>query len=358
MVRALKFPGPWPRALADAKPWKICLSESGQAIGLAESLKLAAMGFIARLFAISVITLLAGLSISANAAVSDSSINWANAKQYSFTQVIDHDHPEAGTFSQRYWIFSEYASGPGAPVLFYLGQEGSASSSPYSAKYAKELKAYIVIAEHRYYGDSSPVPDFSVENLRYLSVDQALRDFKAIQVDLQNTTLKDSKNWITLGGSYVGMLAAVYRAKWPDLVVGAIVSSAPLLFPDGNTSSDRFVAQVVLRHGSRKCLSEIQAAGKLLSQGAQDPAIEVENESIFSQATPLKSGDFIYATGTFLQDATPDQIAGFCKALDLSTETNPLKKIADALANQGSSSAAAAASSDEFIGSYFDKLSP
>jgi hypothetical protein len=33
-----------------------------------------------------------------------------------FQQYIDHDHPELGTFSQRYWYNSQYWSGPGAPV--------------------------------------------------------------------------------------------------------------------------------------------------------------------------------------------------------------------------------------------------
>jgi hypothetical protein len=35
-----------------------------------------------------------------------------------FQQYLDHDHPELGTFSQRYWYNDQYWSGPGAPVRF------------------------------------------------------------------------------------------------------------------------------------------------------------------------------------------------------------------------------------------------
>lgn len=35
-----------------------------------------------------------------------------------FQQYLDHDHPELGTFSQRYWYSDQYWSGPGAPVRF------------------------------------------------------------------------------------------------------------------------------------------------------------------------------------------------------------------------------------------------
>ena len=34
-----------------------------------------------------------------------------------FAQYIDHEHPELGTFSQRYWWSDEFWAGPGSPVL-------------------------------------------------------------------------------------------------------------------------------------------------------------------------------------------------------------------------------------------------
>ena len=35
-----------------------------------------------------------------------------------FEQLLDHDHPELGTFSQKYWYNSQYWAGPGSPVRF------------------------------------------------------------------------------------------------------------------------------------------------------------------------------------------------------------------------------------------------
>lgn len=34
-----------------------------------------------------------------------------------FEQYIDHEHPELGTFSQRYWWSDEFWAGPGSPVV-------------------------------------------------------------------------------------------------------------------------------------------------------------------------------------------------------------------------------------------------
>ena len=33
-----------------------------------------------------------------------------------FDQLLDHDHPELGTFPQKYWYNSQYWAGPGSPV--------------------------------------------------------------------------------------------------------------------------------------------------------------------------------------------------------------------------------------------------
>lgn len=68
----------------------------------------------------------------------------------------------------------------------------------------------------------------SVENLRFLTSEQALQDAAYfIEYLSSKLSLTDSK-WIVFGGSYSGSLAAWFRAKYPHLVVGAIASSAPV----------------------------------------------------------------------------------------------------------------------------------
>lgn len=71
--------------------------------------------------------------------------------------------------------------------------------------------------------------DVSVENLRYLTTEQALADI-AYFVSGMNTmySLTDTK-WIAYGGSYSGNLAAWVRYKYPHLIHGANSASGPVL---------------------------------------------------------------------------------------------------------------------------------
>ena len=67
----------------------------------------------------------------------------------------------------------------------------------------------ILVLEHRYFGMSSPFEDLSTDNLRFLSVSQALADlanFHSIMSDKMNITNKNP--WISVGGSYPGALSA------------------------------------------------------------------------------------------------------------------------------------------------------
>ena len=82
----------------------------------------------------------------------------------------------------------------------------------------------------RFYGDSHPTSDTSVANLVYLSSVQALADFAYFH-DLMLDRYKLSKHnkWISFGGSYSGALSAWFRKLYPDVVVGAVASSAPVL---------------------------------------------------------------------------------------------------------------------------------
>ncbi len=94
---------------------------------------------------------------------------------------------------------------------------------------AKQLGALCLMLEHRFYGESHPTPDLSVENLSFLSSEQALADlayFRQFMAMKMNLT---SNKWISFGGSYPGSLSAWYRLKYPHLVDGAVATSAPVL---------------------------------------------------------------------------------------------------------------------------------
>lgn len=72
--------------------------------------------------------------------------------------------------------------------------------------------------------------DISVENLKFLSSEQALADLaNFIESKNKEYGFTGDVKWIAFGGSYPGSLAAWLREKYPNLVYGAVSSSGPLL---------------------------------------------------------------------------------------------------------------------------------
>ena len=84
--------------------------------------------------------------------------------------------------------------------------------------------ALLMSLEHRYFGDSQPFEDWSTPNLKYLTPEQALADIARF-IDEQNSVLNRKADWIVIGGSYPGALAAWFKSQYPDHAVGAWSSS-------------------------------------------------------------------------------------------------------------------------------------
>ena len=104
-------------------------------------------------------------------------------------QQVDHVHvDDARTYAQRYYKLSKYWHGPGSPILVIMGGEGALEAPPMLYPFvheglASELGAFVMSPEHRFYGDSQPVPNGKptvAQMMAYLSPDQALED--AIQL--------------------------------------------------------------------------------------------------------------------------------------------------------------------------------
>uniref|UniRef100_A0A914PZX8 Uncharacterized protein n=1 Tax=Panagrolaimus davidi TaxID=227884 RepID=A0A914PZX8_9BILA len=101
-------------------------------------------------------------------------------------------------------------------------------------KFAAKYNAKLLQLEHRFFGKSHPfkisndLADMSLESLKFLTSQQALEDLaNFIRVYNKNANLTNPK-WVIFGGSYPGALCAWFRAKYPDLSVGGISSSAAL----------------------------------------------------------------------------------------------------------------------------------
>lgn len=133
-----------------------------------------------------------------------------------------------------------YWKGPDrdAPVFLCVGGEGppldymvlvSSVHCNDMVELAPKHGALLVALEHRYYGKSVPKNDFSTENLRYLNSEQALEDIAQFHsVITEKFSLTANNKWVTWGGSYPGMMAALSRLRFPNLIHASISSSSPL----------------------------------------------------------------------------------------------------------------------------------
>ena len=101
-----------------------------------------------------------------------------------FEQYIDHDNPDFGTFSQRYWYNATHWKGPGSPVVIFTpgevaatGYEGYLTESAITGMIAKEVGAAVLLVEHRYWGTSTPYTEQTTKALQFHNLDQAVADF-------------------------------------------------------------------------------------------------------------------------------------------------------------------------------------
>ncbi|KAJ6781767.1 hypothetical protein PWT90_08825 [Aphanocladium album] len=145
---------------------------------------------------------------------------------FTFDQLLDHDNPSLGTFKQRYWTNAEFYAGPGAPVVLSGPGEEAASvwyttNQTLDGTFAQELKGAVIVLEHRYWGESSPFDKMTTKNMRYLTLDNAMRDIVyfarnvKLSFDPEGSSHPDKAPWVYSGGSYPGALAAWINKLYP-----------------------------------------------------------------------------------------------------------------------------------------------
>ncbi|KAN0044793.1 hypothetical protein ACTA71_006316 [Dictyostelium dimigraforme] len=150
-----------------------------------------------------------------------------------FTNRVDHYDPQnSNTFKQKFYVNDTYYT-PGSPVFYILGGEGPVGASYVTGhfvfnQYAQKFNALLVAIEHRFYGDSIPMGSLSLENLKFLTTQQALADYAAFVPFLSQKYNTGSSKWISFGGSYSGNLSGWLRLKYPQLISAAIATSAPV----------------------------------------------------------------------------------------------------------------------------------
>ena len=84
--------------------------------------------------------------------------------------------------------------------------------------------ARLLLVEHRFYGDSQPCEDWSVECYKTLSSEQGLADFANFLSSINSDM--PTRPTIVIGGSYPGALSAWFRDKYPQWAVASWAASA------------------------------------------------------------------------------------------------------------------------------------
>ncbi|KAI7745947.1 hypothetical protein M8C21_002649 [Ambrosia artemisiifolia] len=217
-------------------------------------------------------------------------------KTYFYNQTLDHFNfnPESyATFQQRYIINSKWWGGASknAPILAYLGAEGPIDDDVtilgFLTEHAPRFKALVVYLEHRFYGESNPVGlkggpqsieaiEESVKNKTirgYFNSAQALADYAELLLHIKNKLHAHNSPIIVIGGSYGGMLASWFRLKYPHIALGALASSAPILYFDNLTPQDGYYSIVTkdFEEASENCYKTIKQSWNEIDRVASMP---------------------------------------------------------------------------------------
>ncbi|CAN0922953.1 Lysosomal Pro-X carboxypeptidase [Linum grandiflorum] len=254
-----------------------------------------------------------------------------------YNQTLDHFNyaPQSyATFQQRYVVDSRHFSvaAAAAPVLVYLGAEAPLDNDLLSIGFLREngarFGALLVYIEHRFYGKSIPEGRSYVEDneLRgYFNSAQALADYAEIILQVKQDFKAHDSPVIVIGGSYGGMLASWFRLKYPHIALGALASSAPILYFDDITSSNGYYDLVTkdFREVSETCYKNIKKSWTAIQEIAtlQDGLSLLSHK--FKTCKPLNNSselidylESLYASAAQYNDPLRNPVAAICRGIE------------------------------------------
>nr|GLL34010.1 lysosomal Pro-X carboxypeptidase-like [Ipomoea trifida] len=205
-------------------------------------------------------------------------------RAFYYTQTLDHFNyaPESyATFQQRYIVNSKYWGGAqsNSPIFAWLGAESPIDFDPKTAGFLPNItphfKALLVYIEHRFYGESIPFGEGLInDTIRgFFNSAQALADYAQVLLYIKASLSAHDSPIIVIGGSYGGMLASWFRLKYPHIALGALASSAPILYFDHITPEDGYYSIVTkdFREVSDTCYQTIKQSWSIIDTIASQP---------------------------------------------------------------------------------------
>lgn len=180
--------------------------------------------------------------------------------------------------NSKYWG----GASSNSPIIAYLGAEEPIDNSPESMGFLNEnaasFKALLVYIEHRYYGKSVPFGsrDEALQNastIGYFNSAQALADYASVIIHIKKTLNAPKSPVIVVGASYGGMLASWFRLKYPHITIGALASSAPILYFDDITPQNSYydIVSKNFREASLTCFQTIQRSWSEIDRAGYQP---------------------------------------------------------------------------------------
>jgi Serine carboxypeptidase S28 len=189
-------------------------------------------------------------------------------------RLNNFDPQDERTWMMRYLENSMYLE-DGGPIFINVGGEWTVTAgwlmTGHMHDMARDLNGTMFYTEHRYYGESRPTDDLTVDNLRFLNVDQALADLAHFIVHIKETIPEVRNSGVILvGGSYSATMVTWFMQKYPHLANGAWSSSAPLEAKVDFVEYKEVVTEAIQALGGQNCSRRIESAIQELEKLYED----------------------------------------------------------------------------------------
>ncbi|KAF5194731.1 Lysosomal pro-x carboxypeptidase, partial [Thalictrum thalictroides] len=209
---------------------------------------------------------------------------------------------------------------------------------------APDFKALTIFIEHRYYGETAPFGSLdkafdNTNNLGYFTSAQALADYAEVLMSLKKNLSAESCPVIVMGGSYGGMLASWFRLKYPHIAMGALASSAPILYFEDIVPQDIYyvIATNDFKEASMNCYKTIRKSWSTIDKIASQANGFSLLSKKFKTCKPISDSSELknYLDSMYNKAAQYDAPPGYpvnqiCDAIDKAskTTTDTLSRIA------------------------------
>lgn len=208
----------------------------------------------------------------------------------------DHfDDANTATYKQKFYVDDRYHT-PGGPIFLEIGGEGPVGGAPggYISTLGQERNALLIQLEHRFYGESLPNGNVDTDNLKLLTVENALADLAGF-IDWYTAAHSTTGKWFAFGGSYPGALSGWFRQAYPEHTAGSLSSSGVVNAINEFTAFDERVATAI----GDECADNVRAVtaafdrAVLKSSDATDESAAAA-KALFGCSADMWDPDFFY----------------------------------------------------------------